>query len=223
MPSPSLNPLTWLGRAIDKFWESAGFVSGSKEEIEAALDALGLVTSLVEEGTGEAEAVARLRAAPGGQEALQNAAAILARHADHGYPFGPMYRLLRAASGEPIDPPSSQELAAEARARQLEQQPTDVAFAELAEQVPELRRLEESVRDDPVNLLHQASSVDIAMLGAIPSPHSRGGQLLIRKVLPEAVSRLVGPKSGQSDPFLASSTAWNVAFDYLNELAGFNP
>lgn len=224
MPNPSLNPLTWLGRvlaawAVAKYLEATGSVWGSPE----AADAIHLADTLVEEGTGEAEAVARLQATPGGRKALRNAAEMLARYANDGYPFGPMYRLLRAASGEPIAPPSREELAAEARARKLEHKPTDAAFAELAEQVPELRRLEESVRSDPANLLREATAADVAMFGGLPTPDSRGVPLLIGKMLHEAVSRLVGPHSGQQDRFLASSAAWNVAFDYLYELIGSDP
>ena len=69
-------------------------------------------------------------------------------------------------------------------------------------------------------MLHEASSADISKLGGMPRPDSRSGQLLIAKALVEAVSRLVGPKSGQSNPVLSSGVAWNVAFDHLKELPG---
>jgi hypothetical protein len=94
-----LNPLTWLGRvlalcAVEKQLRAAGYVRGSI----AGGDAIALALSLVDRGTAEAEAVEQLQAMPGGQAALQNAAAMLARYASDGYPHGAAYQLLRAAS-----------------------------------------------------------------------------------------------------------------------------
>jgi hypothetical protein len=133
---PTHIALSWLARAaagqsVDALFRAQGFVPGSKH----AAEAIGLAFRLVREELDETEAVARLAAARGGRKALKNAAEMQARYANDGYPYGPVYRLLRAASGEPVPPPSSVETAAEARNRQLELQPLSTSFDELAEQV----------------------------------------------------------------------------------------
>lgn len=100
MPGPVPNPLTWLLRvfalwAFDKQLEAEGYVRGSTE----AADAIAASFRLIDQGATEAEAVARLRSMPGGREALEKAAEMLARYADDEF-HGRAYRLLRAASGD---------------------------------------------------------------------------------------------------------------------------
>jgi hypothetical protein len=216
-----VNPLTWVARlfaarAFVKQLHASGYVSGSK----AAGDAIVLATRLVEQDIPEAEAIARLQAMPGGQTALRNAAEMLARYAGHGYPLGPMYRLLRAASEEPTDPPSPEQIVAEARERHLREQPLAASFGELAGEVPELRQLDQRLRSNPGSLVNAVPLAAAGMPSEAPRTDSRIGRLLTVKALHEAVSQLVGPKSGQSDPVLASDAAWKVAFDYLREVGG---
>jgi hypothetical protein len=222
---PALNPLTWLGRvlavrAFVKHMDAVGYVSGSKAVGEAVV----LAFELVGGGVEEAEAMTRLRALPGGRAALQDAAQMQARNANKGYPYGPVYRLLRASSGEPVSPPNSAEMAAEARQRQLLLQPLSTSFGELAEQVPALRELEQRAREAPAGLMHDLSAADIGMSGGtIPHAETHAGQVLILRALNQAVRQVVGPHSVQSDPVLVSGAARNVAFHYLLRLTGIDP
>jgi hypothetical protein len=194
-------------------------VRGSK----AAGEAVVLAFNLIQE-VDEAEAVMRLQASPGGRRTLRNAAEMTARNADNGYPYGPAYRLLRAASGDPVPPPNREELAAEARERQLLLQPLPTSFDELAEQVPALRELEQQLRDDPAAIVRDLPAAGTDTFGGtIPDPSTPAGQALILTALHEGVRRLVGPHSGQSDRVLASSAALNLVCDHLRPLTGINP
>jgi hypothetical protein len=223
--NPVATAVSWWARvttvrAVDAELKASGFVHGSMD----AGEAIRLASQLVHEGVDEAVAVESLRAMRGGRKALQNAAQMLARYANNGYPLGPMYRLLRAAYGEPVAPLSSEEIVAEARERQLKMQPLSTSFAELAELVPGLRDLEQRVRTNPAELIRDLPPAVIARFGGtLPRLDSEAGQMLTLHVVREAVQQLVGPSSGQPNPVLASSAASDVANQYLAKLTGIDP
>lgn len=59
--------------------------------------------------------------------------------------------------------------------------------------------------------------------GPPPGAAHQDGQALILVTLQKAVRRLVGPRSGLSDPVLASEAAERAAWHYLREASGIDP
>lgn len=186
---------------------------------EAAL----LVNHLVEQGADDAEAVGRLRTMSGGPQALRDAAQLLAEKADSGYPAAREYRLLRAAAGDPVPELTAEEQATEARQRQLWQQPLEVSFRQLAQQVPALEDLEQRARSDPDSFLRELSFRESGMVGRTPPRKLGDRESRIVWGMEKAVKRLLGPSSGLSDPVLASPAAERAAAFYLRQAAGIDP
>src|SRR3954469_18836587 len=95
------------------------------ERAVAPAQAVVLAHKLVGQGVDDAEAVAQLRAVPGGRQALAAAAGVTAPNVHEGYPYTRIYRLRRAAADEPLPEPTIEEAAIEARQRQLWEPPFD--------------------------------------------------------------------------------------------------
>jgi hypothetical protein len=190
----------------------------------AAAKAGVFVSRLVDEGLNDAEVVARLRTVRGDRQALQDVARVMAQRVNSGYPSSRIYRLLRAAADDPVPALTDAETAVESRQQQLWNQPFDVSFRQLAEQVPELRKLERSVRTDPGSFLRGLTFRDTGRIGGPPSRADRqDGQMLILRALQKAIRRLVGPRSGLADPVLASAAAERAVWHYLREASGIDP
>lgn len=190
----------------------------------AASHAAALAYQLVDQRLDDAEAVTRLRATSDGQRALLEAAQLSADIVFHGYPDSRIYRLLRAAAGQPVAALTEAEVAVEARQRQLWEQPVDVSFRELAEQVPELRELERRIRDDPGSFGHGLTFRDTGRIGGPPPPvDTQDGQVTILVELQKAIRRMVGPRSGLTDPVLASGAAERAVQLHLQDATGIDP
>ncbi|MGY1602464.1 hypothetical protein [Geodermatophilus sp. SYSU D00815] len=176
---------------------------------------------MVEQGVDEDEAVAGLRAVCGPQ-ALQDAAQLTAHRAGRGYPASREHRLLRAAAGDPLPAPTAEEMAVEARQRQLWEEPFDWSFRLLAEQVPGLRDLELRARTDADSFLRELSFRESGMIGRTPPRNPRDRQMRSVWGMDKAVKRLLGPDSGLPDPVLASPAAERAAAFYLRQAAGID-
>jgi hypothetical protein len=192
-------------------------------EVRAASNAVALAHSLIDEGFDDAEAVARLREAPGGRIALERAARMVTLlNQPDTYPHSRVYRWLRAAAGEAVPAPTADEMETETEQRELREQPFPLSFGQLAGQVPALRDLERRARSDPESFLREAS-VREWTIGRRPprSPHDR--EIRIYVGMSKAVDRLLGPKSGLADPVLARPSAVRAAVNHLRDLAGIDP
>jgi hypothetical protein len=140
-----------------------------------AADAFVLASDLVREGVEEGEAVARLSAVPGGRRTLQETARYTGAYIENGYPATQMRRLLWAATGQPIQAPTAEETAVENRQRQLAEQPPSAAFQQLAEQVPELRDLDQRARTNPKSFLRELSPLKNTYSEAPGTPPGSSG------------------------------------------------
>jgi hypothetical protein len=192
-------------------------------QVSAAGEAAALAASLVNGGASDAAVLEQLRTVRGGPRALQDAAIVMGRHAAHGYPATRIYRLLRAAADDPVHVPTDEEAAVEATQRQLWEQPVRDSFHLLAEQVAELRQLEQRARDHPESFLRELTARESGVIGGTPpgNPHDR--QVGVRMGIDKAVKRLVGPDSGLADPVLSSAAAERAARSHLREVAGIDP
>ncbi len=194
-----------------------------RERATAGAEAVLLAHQLVEQGVDEAEAVARLRAVRGGLPALHHAAEVMAKNADSGYPASEEYRLLRGAAGDRLPAPTAEVAAAEARQRQLREQPSDLSFQQLAEQVPGLLDLERRAVSEPDSFLRELTFRESGMIGRTPPRNPRDRQIRVVMGIDKAVRRLLGPSSGLSDPVLASPAAMQAAVSHLRQAAGIDP
>jgi hypothetical protein len=188
----------------------------SGERTMAAARASALAHELVAQGVEDAEAVVQLRAVPGGRRVLVEVAAVNTRFLYQGYPYTRIHRLLRVAAGDPLLQPTDEEAAIEARQRQMWEPPFDDSFRQLAGRVPALLELEERASSDPASFLRGLKFHDTGRIGGPPlRADSREGQAQILAALHKAVRRLVGPRSGLSDPVLGSAAAERAAWQYL--------
>lgn len=193
-----------------------------RERATAVAEAGLLVHQLVEQGADEAEAVAALRTVSGGSQALRDAAHLVAEKAGSGYPVSREYRLLRAAAGDPVPDLTAEAEAAESRQRQVWEQPFDVSFRQLAQQVPALKDLEQRAQSEPGSFLRKLSFRESGMMGRTPPRKLRDRQVRIVLGIEKAVKRLLGPGSGLPDPVLASSGAERAAVFHLRQAAGID-
>jgi hypothetical protein len=202
------------------WWQRAPLIRHASAVAEVATRA----NMLVDEGVDDAEAVAQLRAMGRGPEPLQEAAQLMGRQINRGYPNTRVQRLLRAAAGDPLPALTDAQAAVKDQERRLWEQPFSVSFRQLTAQVPALEGLEDRLRSDPGSFLRGVTFRDTGRIGGpLPRADSREGQLLILRAIEKAVQRLVGPKSGLSDPVLASAAASRAATQHLREVAGIDP
>lgn len=184
-----------------------------------AAEAFVLASRLAGADVDDNEAAGRLRAVPGGRDALQETARYVAAQLRHGYPATRIHRLLLTAVGEPVPVPPEEELAVEDGQRQLSKQPWSVTFQQLAEHVPALRDLERRARTDPKSFLRELSPLEHLLGGR----GARAQQFRITVGMKKAAQRLVGPSAGLSDPVLSSPSAVVSIDRYLWEVAGIDP